>query len=195
MRSANISNKNLLVRNLVFAVMLLFSLVAGCKHSPFSPDAKMIVSTVSQSVLAPTPSDDSSKYTSVLPPVTVTMKLLQGTGVFIDYFSVDYLCSNEVRVDQFYAAELAPGDTYRSSGKISAYLTSDSDVTLSIPAYSRKLYERIHIADTAEIGLLSDNSPVIAVMTIYGTDANSNRVSATGYTTLTTVPADMVSGS
>ncbi|MDD2716446.1 MAG: hypothetical protein PHW04_11210 [Candidatus Wallbacteria bacterium] len=192
MKSANILNKPSL-KYLSFGFLTAILLILGCGHSPFSPDAKMIVVSTGSSVLAPVPSQDGLTINSVLPSTSVTLKLLQGTNVFIDGYSVDYL--DEAGVLLYTKVGLAT-NSLKVMGKLSAYLTTSTDLSLTIPVYSRDVYYKIHPSDKAynsgEVDLLS---PVSAVVTFYGTDANQNRVSCTGYVSLTTVPSSMTSTS
>jgi hypothetical protein len=185
-----INNRQLFGFSSIFAIFLVLLLViTGCENSPFSPSAKMIVSDVGGQLLSPTVStNDSGEVTVQLADSSLTIHLIQGTGVFVDSYSIQYYDSNEIEINN---------GAFTQTGKLSGYLTKDTDLTLTIPVYSRAIYDYAHTQGETKPsdGLLTDKSPIIAIVTIIGTDANSNRVSCTGYVTLTTIPASLSSSS
>ncbi|MDD5092501.1 MAG: hypothetical protein PHQ23_16490 [Candidatus Wallbacteria bacterium] len=187
MKSASILSKLLLRAGFLFAVISI--VVSGCKNGPFSPEAKMVVTSVGETILAPTPDEGNTKDNVVLPNATVTLKLLQGTSVFIERFTIDYYKTDDTEIKD------ALGNSLQVTGKLTAYLLNDTDLQLSLPVYSRKVYDVIHPSNDARTDLNSDTSPINAVIRVYGTDANSNHVACTGYVTLITLPSDMITGS
>lgn len=191
MSSVNtINNRQLFGFSAIFAIFLaILLIITGCENSPFTPSAKMIISDVGGQLLSPSIStDDSGEVTVQLSDNTLTVHLIQGTGVFVDSYSVKYFDTNEIEISN---------GAYTQVGKISGYLTKDSDLTLSIPTYSRAIYNYAHTKGMTKPseGLLTDKSPIIAIIEIRGTDSNSNRVNCSGYITLSTVPISLSAGS
>jgi len=187
MKSANtINNRQLFGFSAIFGVFLIILIiVTGCENSPFTPSAKMIISDVGGQLLSPIVStNDSGEITVQLSDNTVTLHLIQGTGVFIDSYSIQYYDTNETEINN---------GAYTQTGKISNYLTKDTDISISLPVYSRAIYNYAHTKGEKKPSedLLNDKSPVIAIINIFGTDSNSNRVNCSGYVTLTTVPASL----
>jgi len=191
MRSVNtINNRQLFGFSAIFAVFLMILLIiTGCENSPFSPSAKMIVSDVGGQLLSPSIStDDSGEVTVQLSDNSVTLHLIQGTGVFVDSYTIKYYDTNELEINS---------GAYTQVGKTSGYLTTTTDLTLTLPVYSRAIYNYAHTQGETKPsdGLLTDKSPVIAIIEVRGTDSNSNRVSCSGYVTLSTVPVSLSASS
>lgn len=156
-----------------------------CKTSVYIPlpSISLYVSFDQNGVLIPTDTiDDSGEVTVSFPQTDIFLKLLEGAMVNITDYNITY----------FYTSEIT---SLTQSGKISMQIAKGEDMVLTLPIYTKDVYDYAHNGSNV-YDVSNDYRLITAEIKISGFDIITNKpVIGVGYITIDTTPASVYNSS